>query len=162
MFPHLLSAQLSFIKNYFYLHLKLHPCWLHPVLTPPTSSFFPLDLIFPFFSVILRFTNSSLYVCLLLASPPYFTLIPTTSRWWPKRMQVPASRMSSSITIRMCGSQSPAASVCVTAGRFCAMKLSARRSKSAPALSSHLESAAPSARLMPVRPLVVIYLFTHP
>lgn len=64
--------------------------------------------------------------------------------------------------IRMCGSPSRVASVCATAERCCVMRSSARRSENVPTLSSHPESAAPSAPLTPAPPLVVIYLFTYP
>lgn len=61
MFPHLLSAQLSFIKNYFYLHLKLHPCWLHPVFD---SSHFLILPPWPYLSFFFR--HPSLYKLLTL------------------------------------------------------------------------------------------------
>ncbi|CAB1329406.1 unnamed protein product [Coregonus sp. 'balchen'] len=62
--------------------------------------------------------------------------------------------MPIAITIRMCGGRSRVVSVCVTAGQFCVMRSSARRSESVPTPSSNLESAAPSALLTPAAPLV--------
>lgn len=94
-------------------------------------------------------------------NPPSPLFLPPIPCWLLQRRQAAASMTPSSIMIRMCGSQSRAVSVCVTVERFCAMRYSARRWKSAPTLSSHLENAAPSAPLMPLPPLVVIYLFTH-
>lgn len=115
------------------------------LLTPPPSLMWPLPLpLSPFdlyytpnpYLLGLNSTKSffllqiSTFLCLIpsrttkrtrssLLSPPP---CPSTPCWCLQRRQVAASRTPSSIMIRMCGSQSRAVSVCVTAERFCVMR----------------------------------------